>query len=372
MTTTLSTAQEEAKQAVLDWFAKARGGDVFRLFGYAGTGKTTIAQAIVAALVAARDGKLRYRYATFTGKAASVMRSKGCNPCSTIHGLCYRPLGENDKGELKFEFRPGQAGGLGLIIIDECSMVGSTIGRDLERLGAPILVLGDPFQLPPVGDGGHFTNGKANVTLTEIHRQAEDSGVLRMATTVRTGGRLSVGEYEESQVVARFGAKLRLDEWDQVICGTHKTRKNLNAKARAERGVLPDLRQFEVGEKVVLMKNNHGAGVMNGETGVTVECSAVVTGGESQGQYVTVSMDDGRRISSFAPLHRISETPEPKVWSRGMIDLDLGYAITCHKAQGSQWDNVLVFDESWAFREDGKRWLYTAITRAAKKVVVVA
>src|SRR5215211_3293652 len=148
--------QETALAAVADWL-KAKPGErgtplVFRLFGYAGTGKTTLARHIAERV----DGKVHF--AAFTGKAALVMRSKGCAGASTIHGLIYQP---RDSGEATPTFElwdDAPVSRAKLVIIDECSMVDEELGRDLMSFNVPLLVLGDPAQLPPVQGGGYFTN----------------------------------------------------------------------------------------------------------------------------------------------------------------------------------------------------------------------
>ena len=70
-------------------------------------------------------------------------------------------------------------------MIDECSMVDEELGRDLLSFGKPILVLGDPAQLPPVKGGGFFTETAPDVMLTEIHRQAEGSAIIRASRAAR-------------------------------------------------------------------------------------------------------------------------------------------------------------------------------------------
>lgn len=361
----LSHAQQEASDEVLAWFKDAGPGDVFRLFGYAGTGKTTIAKHIVSKLGEDFDGDLAYAYATYTGKAASVLRSKGCSPCSTIHGLCYKLRGQKPDGTPEFDFINVKRR-LDIIIVDEVSMVGSVVGQDLLRLGVPILVLGDPFQLPPIGEGGFFTNCDGDVILTEIHRQAEDSGILTMASNVRHGRPLGVGQYHESKVVTR-GSILGLDlsSFDQVICGTHNTRKSLNTRARRQRGY-DYMSPLVVGEKVLVCSNNHALGLMNGETATVKELSI-----KTDNAMVTIENESGISIRAKAPLHNFVEgIDRPRHWMKNMVDLDYGYAITAHKSQGSQWGNVLVVDESYCFRDMASRWLYTAITRAADSVTL--
>jgi len=112
-------------------------------------------------------------FAAFTGKAACVMRSKGCHSASTIHSLIYkaRETGEEMPSFELWDDAP--ASKAKLIIIDECSMVDGELARDLLSFDVPLLVLGDPAQLPPIQGGGFFTDAKPDAMLTEVHRQAQ-------------------------------------------------------------------------------------------------------------------------------------------------------------------------------------------------------
>ena len=170
---------------------------IFRLFGYAGTGKTTLARHVAEGV----DGKVLY--AAFTGKAAQVMRNKGCAGASTIHSLIYKAL-ESEAEQPSFElWADAPAAKAKLIVIDECSMVDADLGRDLMSFGVPLLVLGDPAQLPPVSGGGFFTNAAPDVMLSEVHRQAQDDPIVRLSMQVRAGRGLEPGQYGVSAVVRR-------------------------------------------------------------------------------------------------------------------------------------------------------------------------
>lgn len=380
MTTfTLSQQQDAAVAAVLDWFT-LRQKPVFRLFGYAGTGKTSIAKTM-AASIEQQTGK-RVLFAAYTGKAASVLRSKGCD-ASTIHGLIYKPVDKLERLERmsdkeaekatfdnKVEFELAghdlRTGQVALVIIDECSMVGQKIGQDLLSFGVPVLVLGDPAQLPPVGDGGYFTNGAPDVMLTEIHRQRDGCGILDIATMVRTGQQLVTGPYSESKVLP-LSATYATDpfDYDQVLVGCNTTRATWNRKMRAKLGRTSPLP--EPGDKLICLRNNTRARIVNGEQ---VVCISVK---EPDEWAVALEFDRGNGPEKCVASRHYFDGREgtPEFSGDGMLFFDFGYAITVHKSQGSQWPRVLVVNESNVFRESAANWLYTAVTRASEHVTVL-
>src|SRR5438270_6457636 len=198
---TFTPHQDAALKAVGDWL-KAKPGrngtpPVFRLFGYAGTGKTTLARHIADGV----DGEVKF--AAFTGKAALVMRNKGCENASTIHSLIYRTR-ESGEEQPSFElWDDAPASKAKLIVIDECSMVDAELGRDLMSFDCPLLVLGDPAQLPPIQGGGFFTNTEPDAMLTQVHRQAQDDPIVRLSMAIRAGNPLAQGRYGATEVVRR-------------------------------------------------------------------------------------------------------------------------------------------------------------------------
>ncbi len=150
-----------------------------------------------------------------------------------------------------------------LVIIDECSMVDQELGRDLLSFGKPVLVLGDPAQLPPVKGGGFFTEGPPDVMLTEVHRQAADNPIIKMSMLVREGRKLSLGPYGESLVVERRDIDSgTVTAADQLLVGLNRTRHAYNKRMRELFGhadVFP-----QVGDKLVCLKNNRTKGLLNG------------------------------------------------------------------------------------------------------------
>lgn len=365
--TRFAPQQEAALKAISAW-RKGGGAQVFRLFGYAGTGKTTLARRI------ADDVDGAVVFGAFTGKAASVMRQKGCHDAATIHSLIYRTKETEDGGPAFTLNRSGPAAKAELIVIDECSMVDSDLGNDLLSFDKPVLVLGDPAQLPPVRGGGFFTEAEPDVMLTDVHRQAADDPIVRMAMTVREGGRLSVGTYGESRVVSRRDVDPSLVlEADQVLVGLNKTRRLYNNRLRELAGHTDPMPA--VGEKLVCLRNDRTKGLLNGSTW-TVQALRASPRPDTIRLDVVPEDDPAlrRRAVDIKVLRAVIEGSEaeiPAYQRRETDEFTYGYALTVHKAQGSQWDDVVLFDESYAFREHRARWLYTGLTRAARSLTVV-
>ena len=366
---TFSPQQDTALKAVAEWLKekRVRGGapPIFRLFGYAGTGKTTLARHFAQGI----DGKVLY--AAFTGKAALVMRRKGCQGATTIHSLIYKPI-ENNTEQPSFElWDEAPASKAKLIIIDECSMVDADLARDLMSFGAPLLVLGDPAQLPPVQGGGFFTEAKPDAMLTEVHRQAQNDPIVRLSMDIRAGRRLEIGQYGETQVVARQNLDpQRVLDADQVLVGRNVTRKAYNGRMRERRGFEGPLPL--VGDKLVCLRNNRRKGLLNGGLWTIKERPKPRRDIIS----MQVKSDDfisDRLLKVKVRTECFTGAIEEIAWDqrKAFDEFDFGYVLTVHKSQGSQWDDVVLFDESFAFQESRDRWLYTGVTRAAKKLTVV-
>lgn len=367
--TTFTPHQNAALNAVAQWL-KAKPGEgstpqIFRLFGFAGTGKTTLARHIADGV----DGEVKY--AAFTGKAALVMRNKGCEGASTIHSLIYRAR-ETGEEQPNFElWDDAPASKAKLIVVDECSMVDGDLGRDLLSFGAPLLVLGDPAQLPPIQGGGFFTDAEPNAMLTEVHRQAENDPIVRMSMAVREGRALEIGEFGDSQVVRRNALDPeRVMQADQILVGRNNTRRAYNMRVREKQGIEESLPV--AGDKLVCLRNNRKKALFNGGLW------RVKARAQSKSLIVTMRLmpdeEVGGKVTKVSVRGEcfsggIEEIP----WEqrKPYDEFDYGYVLTVHKSQGSQWDDVVLFDESFAFQDSRARWLYTGITRAAKKLSVV-
>lgn len=433
MTITLSGSQRAAITTVKDWFEnRTKEQQVCRVFGYAGTGKSTIVKYAIEELGLSTSGAESkigdVLYAAFTGKAALVMTRKG-TPASTIHSLIYRvsEASPQEIEKLKAEVAEIQAKlpSLGvaerlfeesrlrslelrlkdvhkprfvlnsesvlrdakLLVLDEVSMVGAEMARDLLAFGKPTLVLGDPGQLPPVKGEGAFDTDKPDVLLTEVHRQAGDSAVIRLATWAREGKPIPYGEHDE------FVWKMRRSDVDasgllragQVICGRNATRMQLNLAMKQAAGFATPY-PAGAGEKLICLRNRNDIGLVNGmfvtlddieEDGDEIAFKASITtedghkvGGETNGKRERFRIYRGHFDDHLSPDPDRDRRDHHK--KRTLIECVWGWAITCHKSQGSQFENVVVFDDGLGRTpQDRARWLYTAITRAERGLVLL-
>lgn len=404
-----SPQQNAAIDAVGRWLRCTGDQQVFSLFGYAGTGKTTLAKHLA-------EGAGHVLFGAYTGKAASVMRKRGCRFAQTIHQMIYlpackshmtlhelqerlmelahelrsegadqetidnTPLVQRIRQQIKIEEerlkKPAFTLNLDspvqeadLVVIDECSMVDEKMGTDLLSFGTPVLVLGDPAQLPPVKGGGFFTNRKPDVMLTEIHRQATDNPIIDLATRVRKGDSLREGQYGDSLVMRGKPSPDLVTSADQILVGMNKTRRRCNHRMRSllgyDSGLLP-----AKGDRLVCLRNDHEVGLLNGTIWV-VDAVTAVDGYDRIALTIT-EPEEGTAIDVEAHTHYFEgrEDDLPFWEVRDAQCFDFGYALTTHKAQGSQWPSVFVFNEGYVFQSHAKRWLYTAITRASEKVTI--
>lgn len=367
-----SGEQQSAISAVKGWLDNKHRSQIFRLFGYAGTGKTTLAKHL-ATLV-----KGDVLFACFTGKAAQVLRNKGCTGAGTIHGLIYKPRFDPISGTVTFEKNcESPLLTAKLLVIDEVSMVGEDLANDLLEFGVPILVLGDPAQLPPIKGTGYFTDVEPDFMLTEVHRQAAENPIIQASMAVRERRPLEGGQTAAGAVIlVNRNTIHHLGDfclaYDQVLCGRNLTRQRINRMVRRQLNRASELP--EVGDRLVCLRNDRQKGLFNGSLWEVTK----VRGGPREGRvYMDVKALDTTEdvYADVEVLHEFFTGQDQGIdWKRlrGTQQFTYGYALTVHKSQGSQWDNVLLFDESSAFADDAYRHLYTGITRAAVTVTVVS
>lgn len=372
-----SNQQADALTAVAKWVRDRRAPQIFRLFGFAGTGKTTLARHIAADI----DGNVVF--GAFTGKASLVLKKKGCANASTIHSLIYKPKQDEDTGLVEFHLNPDSPiTTAALVIIDEVSMVGEDLARDLLSYGVKVLVLGDPAQLPPVKGEGFFINAEPDILLTDIHRQAAENPIIRMSMDVREGRQLQPGRYGDSLVVRRNTidqATMRsiVMEADQVLCGLNRTRQTYNERIRSIRGLAGRGEPWHPanGDRLVCLKNNHTKGLLNGGLWDVTGVGFIPGGGGGKFDLRVASVDEPQtaQVEVTVPTQFFIGTEKEMDW-RALREIDqftFGYCLTVHKSQGSAWDNLVLFDESNIFKETARNHLYTGITRAAERITVV-
>ena len=399
--------QAGALDAVNRWF-KNKTSPTFYLAGYAGTGKTTLARHF------ADNCSGVVKFAAFMGKAASVLRKKGCVGATTIHSLIYRPIGQTNNKERRelelliegeenkdaedrdpnlgrwrkqladltarskamFELKKEGDSAIteaDLVIVDECYTVDTRMGKDLESFGIPILYLGDPGQLKPVQGRALMADRKPDYVLEEIHRQAANSPIIWLANEIRNGRSAGWGSFGDGQVKI-----LRKAEWDwqqvlksdQMICGMNKTRRRLNAGTRSRLGFdkIYPLRD----DKLICLNNDHDEGLLNGVT-----CSMLADSIKKGNLLETKISYEGLKMLHYVDPGHFEENYQ-KRYSYPKFDtvqhFDYGYAITGHKSQGSQWNSVTICDDKMRAQDVDlrRRWLYTTVTRAEEELVVYA
>ncbi len=412
----LTHDQENAKNLIYEWFFNT-DNQVFVLSGYAGTGKTFLIDYVVREVLHLKAGDEAV-FVSPTGKAAANLVKNG-TVAGTVHSLIYMRDGEefdvDENGELvearglTFIKREKIDERIRLIIIDEASMVNETVLYDLLSFNVKCLFCGDGAQLPPVSGSCPLLENP-DYTLMKIVRQAEDNPIIQVATMAREGKRIPFGNYGNKVcVIGRNGLspserKRLFLKADQILCGRNKTRMALNEEIRAYKGI-PETELLPTeGEKLICTLNDWEKPLdkeerfflVNGIIGTASEIQPSMddlatmeftadfleesvkvhfdTGIFTKGEYThlygerAVTLSDGTVVheGNFELLHKLRAVSEEVI-----CRFEFAYAVTCHKAQGSEFDFVIVFDESWAFGEERNRWLYTAITRAKEKLLII-
>lgn len=361
----LSDEQGSAVKKIKQWLS-GNGAQRFVLAGYAGSGKTTIARYL--------SGDIGHgvHFLAFTGKAANVLREKGCPNTSTIHSAIYTRVEDERTGEVSWILdHESPICSARLVVVDEYSMIPKDLREDLEKLAPRILYLGDPFQLPPVKGQCDI---EPDLMLQEVHRQAFDSHIIRIATQVRIDEILHKAQvnyilHDDMQYISAAKSRENPDIFtnaDQILVGYNRTRLGFNNRFRerlghSEKGVFP-----QAGEKVICLRNNRELKIFNGQIEVLEEAANERKDGE------TVDfVFGGQRIQAWRQPFIGEDVP--KHYDQRECELfDYAYAITTHKSQGSEWDNVVIYNQPIGNDQREKaRWIYTALTRAKKKCVLI-
>lgn len=383
----LSSDQKKALNDLLIWYKKDKNAMPFvTLGGYAGTGKTTLI-AVLRKELKKIDKELKVGFASYTGKAARVLRQKlneekaiyPKDTCGTIHSLIYTPI-ENDKQEI-IGWKTKEKIDRELIIIDEASMVDAIIWQHLLAYNIPIICVGDHGQLPPIKSNFNLMQ-KPNLKLEEIHRQAQKNPIIALSIQARKYGIILPNIYGEKVIkYSKINADTQeimagmLSNYNQdtlILCGYNHTRKKLNNYIRSALGF--DSPKPLSGDRVICLRNNHEAGIFNGMLGTIINikkkskkwyAAEITMDGEPDNFSGLISVD---QFGNDLPLNFTAKRREIM---KGDL-FDFGYALTVHKAQGSQAKKVILFEERFAkmTNDEWKRWLYTAVTRAEQELYI--
>ncbi|PJA15898.1 hypothetical protein CO112_02270 [Candidatus Dojkabacteria bacterium CG_4_9_14_3_um_filter_150_Dojkabacteria_WS6_41_13] len=384
----LSPDQKNVLSTLMSWNVDSHRAPYITVGGYAGTGKTTVIAEFRKDLTKLSENT-KIAFCSYTGKAARVLQQRlkqqdalrMVDSVGTIHSLMYSPV-TDEKTEEILGWERRKEIKADLIIIDEASMVDENIWFDIQSYGIPIVAVGDHGQLPPVR-GTFNLMQDPQVKLEKIHRQNEGNPIIMVSLMARTEGRIPIGKYgDKVKKVDRYDPEARgqvgeiLQSYNAdtlLLCGYNTTRTDLNKYIRAQRGFEDDVPKPR--DRVICLRNNHTAQIYNGMVG-TVE--SVDT--RSDGNYfMQVNLDgedypfrgDVLAAQFYAPTS-MNFTKDRSITKQ--FDLfDFGYALTVHKAQGSQAKRVILFEERFAKMTDDewRRWLYTGVTRAEEELIIV-
>ena len=386
---------EKQEQGLKECIKRYENGEKYCVIsGYAGAGKSTLVKVIIENLPGI-DPEEDVAYACYTGKAAQVLLKKGNKNVITLHKLLYESIPRPDGTFFRV---PKTAIDYSVVVVDEVSMAPKTLMDLLFTHGCFVICLGDPFQLPPIDknqDNGLLDH--PHVFLDEIMRQALDSSIIRLSMQIRNGEKIEYGKYNDAIVMPYEKLNTGVLKWgDQVLVGTNKTRININQTFRnmQGRGSEP-----EEGDKVICLKNywdnlaDNDDPLVNGTVGhihnlytsynkIPPYCGGQTVPvlyadfiSDSEADFGTLNMDKhqiitGERSLDARTIYKLnSRRPTQHLVP---MEFTYAYAITTHKAQGSEWDKVVVLEEGFPFdKEEHARWLYTAVTRASEQLVLV-
>ena len=363
--------------------------------GYAGTGKSTLVRFIIDALDVDKD---KVAYATYTGKAAEVLRKKGNPNAMTLHRLLYDSIPRQGGGFIRI---PKKQLDYDIVVVDEVSMVPKTMVDMLLAHRVYILFLGDPGQLPQIDKKeAHNLLDHPHVFLDEVMRQAAESEIIQLTMKIRNGEDIPFMHGKEVIVAPKAELVTGHLTWaDIIICATNKTRHNMN---RQKRELLGYSGVLQTGERIIVKRNywedcdEDGNALVNGTVGTVanpyesfVRIPSYIKNDRRDLPLIgcIFTPDGGKSFDTFEidKDYLLKEEPcvdwrvsyqlgklKPKIGDILPKQATYGYALTCHAAQGSEFDKVLVIEESFPFdKTEHQRWLYTAVSRSAEKCVLV-
>ena len=385
----LNEQQAQAIEALRKWWYNGNK-QVFQISGAAGTGKTTLIRYLINEIKLEHDEVL---FTAFVGKATLAMTRNGLNAKTLHSAICYckdEPvLDENGNVVTEYNRRVTKRvftrrrkinPRIRLIVVDEGSMVPAKMADWLLKFKVPIIVLGDLNQLPPV-IGDSFFLKEPDVVLTQIMRQSSESPIPYFAQNVLQNGTkclspgLQIGDKINVLSKADITPEL-LKDYDVIICGTNKTRNNLNTYIRER--IYGRTQEYPViGDKLICRENDWTFSVddvylINGLIGYVTDIDL-----ESISDYTMKIdfkpefMDNEFKNVTLDRIYMGLSPNDKRFYRSNYHKFEYGYAITCHLSQGSQYNRVLVFNESFGTAEERRKWLYTAVTRAIDKVTIL-
>lgn len=385
MSISLSTDQKNALNKLKEWYKSKTRPQFITLGGYAGTGKTTLISFLRQFLLE-QEPKLKVAFCCYTGKAVLVLKSSLLenssllprDSISTIHGLIYSPI---EEGQIIIGWERKEDIEADLIIVDEASMVDSQIWQDLLSYHLPVIAVGDHGQLPPVSGQFNLMSSPL-LRLEQIHRQAKKNPIIQLSLLAREQGRIPAGNYGKQVKKLLRSSEETGAELDDllggyksntlILCGYNHTRVALNSAVRQKLGF--DSPTPQSGDRIICLRNNHQKHIYNGQIG-TIK---TIKSKNTEWFDVCVTMDEGYvyegLIAScqFNQLRGLNFTNQRAKTLEGDI-FDFGYALTVHKAQGSQAEKVVLFEERFSKMDelDWRRWLYTGVTRAREELILI-
>lgn len=360
--------------------------------GYAGSGKSTLVRFIIDALHVPEE---EVCFATFTGKAAQVLLKKGNMNVRTLHKLLYKSFPKPDGTFMRI---PVDEIPYKVVVVDEVSMAPKSLMELLFSYDVHIICLGDPFQLPPVdkNEDNHLLDNP-HIFLDEIMRQAQESEIIRLSMDIRNGKSLKEIKGNEVIIISKPELNTGMLTWaDQILCATNATRIGINNQMRELLGKTGDPQD---GDKVICLKNywnifaSNEDPLINGTIGIlknsfssfnqippymgsgridTLITDFITDNDSCFNKLETDKMmfSTGESSLDWKTSYKLSKNPK----TRHLVPLEFtyGYCVTGWKAQGSEWNKVLILEERFPFdREEHQRFLYTAVTRASEKLVLV-
>jgi exodeoxyribonuclease-5 len=388
----ISSDKKLALKKILAWLAAASANPAHKqsltLGGYAGTGKTTLI-AILRKVIFQQNPKMKVAFAAFTGKATRVLKNYlkenevlyKSDSVGTIHSLIYSVI-ENESHEI-IGWKRKEELKADLIVVDEASMVDEKIWLDLLSYQVPILAVGDHGQLPPV-NGQFNLMEKPEIKLEEIHRQVAENPIIKLSIEARKDGQIKIGNYgqgvrklakndsESQEILENY-----LQSYNQetlILCGYNNTRIKLNNYIRTLLGYESPLPQ--AGDRVICLRNKQQKAIFNGMLG-TIQ---TISSKDDNFYEVKILFDDDEQIfeglavkKQFGAATTLSFTRESRALTLQAELFDFAYALTVHKAQGSQASRVILFEERFKQMSDldWRRWLYTAVTRAEDELIIL-